>query len=157
MLYKNVFKTLQKQYVQLILLGVIIVLSSFLYTTMEYAIAGVMEPTEEYFEAANQEDFAISMLDIILEDDVTHIMSECLTVTALPPEQWPFTISGLKNIDSDCYYSVLDRRVDLIETTYTDIELEVRESKDVYYSSQGDSYRIKFLKNTSSINTSYFC
>ena len=156
MLFKNVFKTLQKQYVQLFLLGLIIILSSFLYTTMEYAIAGVMEPTEEYFEEANQEDFAVSMLDIILEDDVNHIIANCPTVVGLPPESWPFTISGLKNIDVDCYYSVLDRRTELISETYDDIELEIRESKDVYYSTNGESYRIKFLKDMSVINTSFF-
>lgn len=156
MLYKNVFKTLQKQYIQLVLLGVIIILSSFLYTTMEYSIAGVLEPTEEYFEEANQEDFAISMLDIILEDDVEHILNECPSVMTLPLEQWPLTVSGLKNVSSDCYYSVLDRRIELLETTYSDIELEIRESKDVYYSSENESYRIKFLKGSEFINTSYF-
>ena len=89
MLFKNVFRTLKKRYIQLILLGLIIVLSSFLYTTMEYAIAGVMSPTEEYFEEANQADFAISMIDTILEDDVNHILSNCSVVNTLPFEQWP--------------------------------------------------------------------
>jgi putative ABC transport system permease protein len=156
MLFKNVFRTLQKQYIQLILLGVIIVLSSFMYTVMEYAIGGVMEPTENYFEEANQEDFAISMLDIILEEDVNYIISNCPVVAALPPANWPFTISGIKNIDSTCYYSILDKRVELIEDTYTGISLEVRESKDVYFSNDGESFRIRFLKDMDDINTSFF-
>ncbi len=156
MLFKNVFRTLQKQYVQLILLGVIIILSSFIYTVMEYAIAGVMEPTENYFEEANQEDFAISMLDILLEDDVNLIISDCPTVASLPQENWPFTVSGVKEIDSDCYYDILQRRVDMIEATYSDIDLEVRESKDVYFSNDEDSFRIRFLKDSETINTSYF-
>lgn len=156
MLFKNVLRTLQKQYIQLILLGLIIVLSSFLYTTMEYAIAGVMEPTEEYFEEANQEDFAVSMIDIILEDDAEHIVSNCPSIAAVPLESWPFTLSELKTIDSDCYYSVLNNRVIQFTDLYSDVELEVRESKDVYFSTDGESYRIKFMKDMTNINTSYF-
>lgn len=156
MLFKNVFRTLKKQYVQLVLLGVIIILSSFIYTTMEYAIGGVMEPTETYFEESNQEDFAISMLDIILEEDVTYIMNNCPVVTALSPESFPLTVSGLKNIDSDCYYDILAKRVITITDTYGDIDLEIRESKDVYFSNNDDSYRFRFLKETTTINTSYF-
>jgi putative ABC transport system permease protein len=156
MLYKNVFKTLQKQYVQLILLGLIIVLSSFLYTAMEYAIAGVMEPTETYFDEANQEDFSIGMLDIILEEDAALILSDCLIVSSFSSDALPFTLSELKNIDSDCYDSMLHRRIEVLEDRYENLDLEIRESKDVYYSSDGQSYRIKFLKDMERINTSYF-
>lgn len=156
MLFKNVLRTLQKQYVQLILLGVIIVLSSFIYTAMDYGISGVLTPTEEYFEESNQEDFAISMFDIILEDDATLILSECPTVASIPIGEWPFSISGLKMIDSSCYYKVLERRVALIESAYEDISLEIRESKDVYFTNDTDSFRIRFLKATTEINTSYF-
>ena len=156
MLIKNVFRTLKKQYVQLILLGVIIILSSFIYTVMEYAIGGVMEPTEEYFEESNQEDFAISMLDIILEEDASFIMTNCTSFATTPPTEWPFTLSGLKVLNSECYYSVLNRRTDLIETTYDGISLEVRESKDKYFTQGDNSFRIRFLKDSENINTSFF-
>jgi len=115
-----------------------------------------MEPTEEYFDEANQEDFSIGMLDIILEDDVALILNECPIVSSLATDAWPFTISGLKNIDSDCYYTVLNRRIGVLKDTYEDVDLEIRESKDVYYSTNGQSYRIKFLKDMERINTSYF-
>ena len=59
MLFKNVYRTLKKQYMQLLLLGVIITLSSFIYTAMDYGVGGIKAPAEEYFEVANQEDFAI--------------------------------------------------------------------------------------------------
>jgi len=156
MLFKNVFRTLQKQYLQLVLLGVIIILSSFIYTVMEYAIAGVMEPTENYFEESNQEDFAASMLDIILEDEVIYIASNCPTVAALPLENWPFTLSGLKNVDETCYYNILDNRVNQFTSIYQDVDIEVRESKDVYFSNNDESFRIRFLKDSEEINTSFF-
>lgn len=156
MLFKNVFRTLQKQYVQLVLLGVIIVLSSFMYTVMEYAIAGVMEPTEEYFEEANQEDFAISMTDILLEEDITYITNNCPSFLSVPPENWPYTVSGVKGINSRCYYNVLSNRLNTIKSEFEGIELEIREYKDVYFDYGTDSYRIRFLKDSNEINKSYF-
>lgn len=156
MLFKNVFRTLKKQYVQLTLLGVIIVLSSFMYTVMEYAIAGVMEPTEVYFEESNQEDFAISMIDILLEDDIVYITTNCPSFQTLAPENWPYTVSGVKGINKTCYNNVIENRLNIITNEYDNIEVEIREYKDVYFDYQTDSYRIRFLKDMVEINTSYF-
>lgn len=155
MLFKNVLRTLKKQYIQLILLGIIIILSSFIYTTMDYSVSGVLNPTETYFTEANQEDFAISMLDILLEDDVSYIVDNCPTFATITPDNWPFTVSGVKEIDPTCYYGILDRRVGQIEDTYDHINLEVRESKDVYFTENDKSYRIRVLKDMKDINTSY--
>jgi putative ABC transport system permease protein len=55
MLFRNVLRTLKSQWVQLILLGIIITLSSFIYSTMTYSMEGVIDPTNEYFTEANQE------------------------------------------------------------------------------------------------------
>lgn len=155
MLFKNVLRTLKKQYVQLFLLGIIITLSSFIYTTMDYSISGVLAPTETYFEESNQEDFAIGMLDILLEDDVQFMMDQCPSFLLLAPTSWPFTVSGVKEIDPTCYYGILERRVATIEATYDNINLEVRESKDVFFTSNDKSFRIRVLKGMDEINTSY--
>jgi putative ABC transport system permease protein len=123
---------------------------------MEYAIGGVMEPTENYFEESNQEDFAISMIDILLEDDITYLSTNCSTLEALPMDNWPFTVTGVKGIDSACYYDVLDNRLNIIMSEYEDIDLEIREYKDVYFTYETDTYRIRFLKDMETINTSFF-
>jgi len=150
MLFRNVYRTLKKQYVQLILLGIIITLSSFIYTTMDYGISGILPPTEEYFDIANQEDFAISSLDLILEDDYLYIMNNC-TVTEVV-----YTLSALKNVNSTCYYNVMENRLNLIRAEYNDITIELREHKDVYFDFEDSSYKIRFLKETHNINLSYF-
>lgn len=150
MLFKNVYRTLRKQYVQLLLLGVIITLSSFIYTTMDYGVGGILAPTEAYFESSNQEDFAISMLDMVLEDDAVFILNNCSLTTEV------YTLSSLKNIDSTCYYDVLENRLSIIENEYEDINIELRESKDVYFDYGVKSYKVRFLKATSEINTSFF-
>lgn len=123
-----------------------------MYTVVEYAIAGVMEPTENYFEESNQEDFAISMLDVLLAEDITYIMTECVSVGP----DLPFTLSGLKTIDSDCYYDIIENRMTLIEDEFPNIEIELRESKDVYFENNGDTYRIRVLKDMNIINKSFF-
>ena len=151
MLFKNVFRTLKKQYIQLILLGVIITLSSFIYTSMDYGIGGINTPTNEYFDIANQEDFAIQMMDLILEEDASFIVANCETVTELP-----FSLSGLKEINSQCYYDLIDNRLDKILLEYDNIDIELRESKDIYYDFDGNSYKIRFLKDSSVINLSFF-
>ncbi len=150
MLFKNVIRTLKKQYVQLLLLGIIITLSSFIYTTMDYGIGGILTSTEEYFEVANQEDFAISMLDMILEDDAIYIANNCSLTTEV------FTVSSLKVIDETCYYGLIDNRLSTIENEYDGINIELRESKDVYFDYDNSSYKIRFLKATTEINKSYF-
>ena len=150
MLFKNVLRTLKKQYIQLLLLGVIITLSSFIYTTMDYGVGGILVPTEEYFEVSNQEDFAISMLDMILEDDGIFIASNCALTSEV------HTLSGLKNIDSACYYDLIENRLNIIENEYDDINIELRENKDVYFNFDETSYKVRFLKATSEINLSYF-
>jgi len=150
MLFKNVLRTLKKQYVQLLLLGVIIALSSFIYTTMDYGVGGILVPTEEYFDIANQEDFAISMLDMILEDDVIFLTNNCTLTTEV------YTLSSLKNTNSVCYYNLMENRLGIIENEYDNINIELRESKDVYFDYNDTSYKIRFLKATSEINLSFF-
>lgn len=156
MLFKNVLRTLKSQWVQLILLGVIIVLSSFIYSTMTYSMNGIIDPTDQYFTEANQEDFSVDFLDVILEDDWAYIADNCPVISSLDPATLPYTISGLKTIDEDCYYGLLDQKVNDLESRFDHINIDIRESKDVYFDSSNQSYRIRFLKDMTDINTSYF-
>ncbi len=156
MLFKNALRTLGKRYLQLILLGVIVILSSLIYTIFDYSIEGLIGPAEDFFEETNQEDFSIGMFDALLEDDVAYITNNCLaTFGALAPNEWPYTLSGVKKIDDVCYYGLIDNRLQEIEDTYQDIDLEVRESKTVYFTENENSYRVLYLKDMDTINTSF--
>ena len=128
MLFKNVFRTLKKQYVQLLLLGVIITLSSFIYTAMDYGVGGIKGPAEEYFELANQEDFAISIMDFMLEEDINYVVSNCEYTGEIV-----YTLSALKDVNSTCYYKLMDHRMSLIDESYDDISIELREYKNIYF------------------------
>jgi len=151
MLFKNVLRTLKKQYVLLILLGVIITLSSFIYTTMDYGVGGILEPTETYFDESNQEDFAISMMDLLLEEDVQYIQENCSTTIS----QDIHSLSGLRDVSKDCYDMVITERMRIINAYTPDIDIELREYKDIYYDFQESAHRIRFLKGSERINTSY--
>lgn len=151
MLFKNVFRTLKKQYTQLLLLGVIITLSSFIYTAMDYGVGGIKGPAEEYFEVANQEDFAISIMDFMLEEDVAYVISNC-TFTG----ETVYTLSALKDVNSICYYDLMDHRLDLIYNSYNDISIELREYKNIYFNINGDTHKLRILKENHLINLSYF-
>lgn len=50
MLYKSVFKTFKKKWAQILAIGLVIFISSFIYTVMAYAIDGLKKPTEEFFK-----------------------------------------------------------------------------------------------------------
>ncbi len=149
MLFRNVYRTLKRQYIQLLLLGVIITLSSFMYTVMDYAIVGVKEPTDQYFIDANQEKFSIKTLDLMLEDDITYITNNCPAVTEIP-----YTISSLKAINESCYYDLQEYRISILTSEYPNIFLELREFKDVYFDYGDVSYKIRALKDSNDINLS---
>ena len=151
MLFKNVLRTLKQQYIQLILLGMIIILSSFIYTTMDYGVGGILNPTETYFEESNQEDFAISMMDLLLEDDYQTITDQC-SLSVSPDIR---SLSGLHNVSKDCYDLVIENRIETIQAYMPTVDLELREYKDIYYDFNDDSHRIRILKDSKRINTSY--
>lgn len=151
MLFKNVFRTLKKQYVQLLLLGVIITLSSFIYTAMDYGVGGIKVPAEEYFDAANQEDFAISIMDFMLEEDINYVVSNCEFTGEIV-----YTLSALKDVNSTCYYKLMEYRMSLINESYNDINIELREYKNIYFNLSGNTHKLRILKDNNTINLSYF-
>lgn len=156
MLFKNALRTLEKRYFQLLLLGVIIILSSFIYTIMDYSIQGIVGPAETFFKETNQEDFSVSMFDVLLPEDVTYINDNCsASFAALPASQWPHTVSGVKKVDDACYYGILNTRLDKIQAHYPNITLAIRESKNVYFTTSNLSYRVMYLKDMQTIDLSY--
>ncbi|QMS85570.1 ABC transporter permease [Candidatus Xianfuyuplasma coldseepsis] len=149
MLFRNVLRTLKKQYVQLLLLGIMITLSSFIYTTMDYGVTGIQDATEAYFDDKNQEAFAISMADLLLEDEFTYVIGTCGVTQEL------YTLSALEQVNADCFYDIINQRKQLILHEYSGITIELREYKNVFYDLQGDSHRLRVLKDSQEINLSY--
>lgn len=77
---------------------------------------GIIVPAEEFFSETNQEDFTIGMFDALLPNDITYIENNCGTsFSTLDPSNWPYTVSGVKNISNTCYYGILDNRLNEIK------------------------------------------
>ncbi len=150
MLHKNVLRTLKKKYIPLLLLGFMITLSSFVYTVMDYGVAGIYEPTEAYFDTSNQEDFAISMVDLLLEDEISYLTTHYVIDEPI------YTLSGLEKINRTAFLEVITIRKNNIVDIYPNLLIELREYKDIFYTFQESSHRMRVLKDSSLINKSYF-
>lgn len=152
MLWKNAFKMLKKRMVELLLLGIIIVLSSYMYTVMDYSTTSVLIPSEQYFIDSNQEEFAINMYDSLFPDEITYITN---TLASGDISNLPYTLSGIKTVNSSLYYELLSRRLEAITSLYPNLTLEVRESKNVYSVINSTDYRFLFLKDMTTVDLSY--
>ena len=66
MLFKNVLRDFKKRLIQVILLAVIVILSSFVYVVMTYSVSAMKGPTEEYFGDYRQEEFNVIINNQVL-------------------------------------------------------------------------------------------
>lgn len=146
MLFKNTLKIFLKKKFELIALGVIIAVSSFIYSAMYYAIDGLKEPTEAFFKENKQENFSIDYLDVLTRDEVVFIKDK---YKIMPKSM---VLSNLKLQDKDIYYNVLEKRIKKFNSRFTDYKLNVREAKDVNFKKDGKSNKIRFLKKTDDMN-----
>jgi putative ABC transport system permease protein len=73
----------------------------------------------------------------------------------MPTGDIPVTLSAVADINPPCYELLLTRRIDAIEDTYDNIDLEMRLSKDVYFRQDEVSYRFRVVKDMDTINQSF--
>lgn len=144
MLFKNVRRTFQKRFLQLIGIGFMVLLSSLFYTSMNYSLDGLKDPTFKFFTEANQEDFSIDIYPFLMEDEFEYVMNNCGIYEY-------FDLNTLKQVNSACYKSVMDRRINAIESEYS-FELELREFKQV----SSNTHKYYFMNDMKEINKSYF-
>ena len=78
MLYKNAFKLLKKKKFQLLAIGIIIFLSSFIYVAMYNAMNTIEDTLDKYIKETNQEDFVVNINDYAFQS------FEALTEINLP-------------------------------------------------------------------------
>ncbi|MFZ7119593.1 MAG: FtsX-like permease family protein [Eubacteriaceae bacterium] len=146
MLFKNSLKTFKKKVVQLLAIGIIIFLSSFIYTAMFYAISSLQEPAEEFFNKNNQEDFSVNIINSLTEDETNKYLSE------YDLNQGLVSLINIKKVNIDIYYDVLNERKKIFEEKFKEYELELREYKDVSYELNENNHKIRIIKNSININ-----
>ncbi len=149
LLFKNVKATLLKKWVQLAATGIIIMLSSFIYTAMSYAVTSLERPTMQYLAEYAQEDFSIEMLSVITGPELLeHGKNE-----AIPPEI--FTLSDLNRYDRALFDRLITGRIETIRSIYPYIDLELRELKHFFFQYSGHEHRAMLVRNAEKINLSF--
>lgn len=149
MLIKNMLKTIEKKRLQLISIGIIVLLSSFLYSTMSYAINGLEAPTESYLEEYGQEDFSVDMLSVLTPKEASDI-----NLTDEIPAGI-YTLASLKNYDAKLYYDLMDKRRSVFLNNYPQLDLELREFKELYFRNDGVNTKALVIKDGAKMNRSY--
>ncbi len=140
MFSKHVLRTFKKKWSTLLLLGVIIFLSSFIYTVISSAVNGLSGPAERFFEETRQEDVSISVLpfldsewDACIPDDVA-------------------TMEALYLRDRACHRRLIDLQVSLFEHGFDDIAFEARLYKDLQIRLDDSRHSLRVFKDTQRIN-----
>ena len=151
-LFKNTLNTFKKKKLQLLAIGLIIALSSFLYTTMFYAIDSLKTPLENFIEVSNQEDFSATMIDGLTEFDIDNL-SDNEKYQAM--NMLTYTLSDIKSTDSDLFDKIINNRINEFERIYENYSLENTPSKVVNFSSNNDSHKATFYKDSKNINKSF--
>ncbi len=150
MLFTQVRRTFQRRIMQVILIGIMIVMSSMMFSMMYYAIEGSATVAFDYLEKHNQEDLSISSLDIITPADVTHLstITGCDSTTSS-------TVTGLMLESYTCYEEVVNNRASLLQSAYSGSTVEYRELKR---QSTSDGHFIYLVghNDSSTINVPYF-
>lgn len=144
MLLKNTLKTFKKKIIQLSAIGIIIFLSSFIFTTMFYAISSLEGPAEEFFVKNNQEDFSVDMINGLTLTELQYAVSKY----SISPGM--YTLTNIKINNKDLYYEILNKRKQTFEDKFDGYNLELREFKDI--SIDNTNHKIRIIKETNKIN-----
>lgn len=141
MLYKNVWKLFKKKKLQLIGVGLIIFVSSFLFVSIYNSMNTLDKVLKKYFNDYNQEDFSVCLNDFLSEDEYSS-------------DHGVMKLSDLKKIDYDYYMEIINNRIEEFKSYYNDVELEIREGKDVSIEYEDKPIKCRVIKDSNNINLS---
>ena len=149
MLFKNVVQTFRKKWLQLLAVGIIMFFSSFVYSSMFYTMSGLEEPTLNYLEQYNQEDFSIEMLSVLTPEELSRLDEQ----HHLPSNI--YTLAGLHNYSADLLEHVLESRLSAIDDLFPFAAYEVRTFKELYFRAQDEDHRALAILDSEGINRAY--
>ncbi|WP_373601585.1 ABC transporter permease [Paraclostridium bifermentans] len=151
-LFENTLNSFKKKKLQLIAIGIIIALSSFLYTTMFYAIDSLKTPLEEFVKETNQEDFSINMINGLTKFDINNIDDKYKNDIS---QVLNYKLTDIKNYNKELYNEIINNRIEAFEKEYKNFNLESREFKEINFKNSGVSNKITLFKDNKDINLSY--
>lgn len=144
MFTRHVNKTFKAQWFKLLLIGFIIILSSFLYILMGTSMHSLYEESTPYLENNNQEDFSIELMPFITLDEYMLYQDNCVINTGL--------LNDIYHDDFTCYERIINARVEAIEAHLETVSLEVRTYKDTTINLNETTHQVRFLRDAQAIN-----
>ena len=151
-LLKNTLNIFKKKKIQLLAIGIIIGLSSFLYTTMFYTLDSLKSPFEKFVLDYNQEDFSVEIIDGITEGDIKSLSKEDKD---LINSILAYSLGDIKRENESLYNKIIRNRIDEFESEYNEFQLEERNYKTVNYERESKGNKVTFVKDGENINRSY--
>ena len=151
-LLKNTLNIFKKKKIQLLAVGIIIALSSFLYTTMFYTLDSLKSPFEKFVSDYNQEDFSVEIIDGITKGDIESLSKED---KELINSMLAYSLGDVKRENESLYNNIIENRIDKFESEYDGFQLEQRVYKTVNYESESKGNKATFVKDGENINLSY--
>ncbi len=151
-LFKNTVNTFKKKKAQFISIGIMIMLSSFLYTMMFYGMDSLRTPLNDFLELSNQEDFSIGMVNGLTESDIQRLEENEQEHIA---NILSYDLGNIKKYDEHIYNKVIENRIIAFEGHYNQFKLENRETKEINFKNNGVSNKITLFKDAKNINLSF--
>lgn len=146
MLFKNAYKLFKKKKFQLVAVGIIIFLSSFLYTSMFNAMKSLETTIKTYFDEYVQEDFSIDIINHLTEREYRIAVEKGINISPMA------TLGDIKSINEEFYDYIINERELAFEEEYSDYDLELRESKDILFNYNNGACKFRALKENDKIN-----
>lgn len=134
MLFKHVSRVFLAHKVLTFMLGIVLLLSSFIYTFISMGIGSVEDASDAYFEANVQEDLAIATTPALTAFDEASADASCPLDDALD-------LPTLSRMDRTCHDAVVESRISRMNEIAPSMTYEARYFKDLSFEN-GDPVRI---------------
>ncbi len=152
MLFTQVRRTFLARKVQVALIGVMIMMSSMMFSMMYFTINAAGDTTLSYLETHNIEDLSVNVSTVLTEGDIYYLENDATSCTGLSSR----SLRELMIESNDCYYQLVDHRASLIESNYDNTVAEYREIKRQKADNGHSMYLVGSDIDNTTINEPYF-
>lgn len=150
MLSKNILRTIRQKPFQFLSIVILVTMASFIYVSLQGAIASVSYFLTDYTQATNQEDFFV-VLSVPSTDDIRQMIArKGVSISALANQ-------SKTQLMQEYEYTLIDYyndQIDVLSEEY-DATFEGRFYRDVITEISGKTYNYRLIKQTESVNLTY--
>ncbi len=144
---KLAWRFMKARWLTFLLLGVLLIFSAMLYTSAEESLTALEDSSDAYFEETRQEDFSVDVSQALTDAERDRVAFEC--------DVGASDLTGLYLADRECFESILEDRLNGIESALEDTSLEARLHHDLSFDMDGEQHRMRILNDAEAINLSY--